>query len=217
MKHIIFDFDGVLTTDSVYLQKFLSKTIPFCSLKKAKEIVVNTALENKKNRGVSKLIRLFGSSLFLKFLKEREENLKLVNIKKDILQWVKLAKDKGVKSHLITSNYLEICTFLLGDSVKDFDNVISFSEVDSKSEGINKLVNMGKVEVRDCVFITDTQGDIKEILKFTSPDKILAVTWGFHDSSYFSSLVPDINIISSSEELIVRLNKIISNFDKSVI
>ena len=69
-----------------------------------------------------------------------------------------------------------------------FDEVLGADVHRSKVEKIQMIFDKYNIKPSDCVFITDTVGDLLEAEK--KGVESLVVTWGFHPKSYFQKTPP---------------------------
>lgn len=79
-----------------------------------------------------------------------------------------------------------------------FDIVLGADVHDSKVHKIQMIFDKYNVEADNCVFITDTVGDLLEAEKKNV--KTIAVTWGFHEKERFNNTPPH-QFVNSSKEL----------------
>ncbi len=118
-----------------------------------------------------------------------------------------IIKNLSEKYHLciISSTVSPIIRELLSkfDLEKYFSDILGNDIHTSKVEKTNQILNKYQLSPDDCVFITDTLGDIKEAKK--AGVKSIAVSWGFHTVETLNKGNP-IVIVNSPKELEERVN-----------
>jgi len=77
----------------------------------------------------------------------------------------------------------------------------------SKSEKIKMVFEKYGVQATDCVFVTDTIGDINEARQIDVP--VIAVSWGYQDKAMLSQKMP-LTIVDTPEELVHEIEKLAS-------
>jgi len=86
-----------------------------------------------------------------------------------------------------------------------FTSVYAVEISKDKVKKFQKILSDFKVEVNECVFITDTVGDVKEASKLSVPT--ILVSWGYHDKSHFAELKEDvISIVDKPLDLLDLLS-----------
>ena len=124
---------------------------------------------------------------------------------------------KDVVSKLARKYILLIVTAKTEDSIEDhlklggystyFKKVYGFETSKSKVEKFNTAMNDFNFNADECVYVTDTIGDIKEAHKAGVP--VIAVTWGYHDRKLLASVKP-VAIVDTGDELFNEISKIAS-------
>ena len=132
MTNWIFDFDGVLGNTFNPLVDFLSQKY-FLNRNSALAVVYKYGLQNKPN-SLLKPIRKHESKKFFEFLKANYNSEHLIN--KELIEIIKqLPGDK----HIITSNYDNVCQYILGENVTLFKSIETFDTWKSKSQALKHL------------------------------------------------------------------------------
>ncbi len=103
------------------------------------------------------------------------------------------AKDKTIKKFLKKHKV-----------IKYFNDILGYDSHTSKIEKIRKIIKKYKAGPKNCLFITDTLGDIIEAEKCRV--KSLAVIDGFHPKSILQKGKPAI-IIKDRSKIIPAINK----------
>jgi len=105
-------------------------------------------------------------------------------------------------SSSITSPIKEYCK--KHDVYDLFDEIFGADVHLSKVDKINMVFKKYDAKAKDCVFITDTLGDMKEAAK--SGVKAIAVTWGFHDLVRLKKGKPE-TIVKKPNLLVKEIDK----------
>ncbi len=121
----------------------------------------------------------------LDVIKSLTENYPLIIVSSTITSPIR----EYMEGHRATSYFKEI----MGNDVHK-----------SKVEKIKMIFDKYGVGPNNCVFITDTLGDIREAEK--TGVKSIAVTWGFHDKETLARGNP-ITIVDKPEELLIEIEK----------
>ena len=119
---------------------------------------------------------------------------------------------KDVLRKLQDKYQLLVISSTTDENVKDFLNLGGFDQFfleifgatthKSKVEKFKMIFKKYKLKPHECLFITDTIGDIKEARKVNI--KSIAVTWGYHSKELLSKQNP-LAIIEKPNELLKRL------------
>ena len=199
IKAIIFDFDGVLCDTFSLALKICKKIDPKFNQEKLKsmfdgnffkEIKYGFKLERKR-----------------KLLKELEfeeyENLKLDKTVKSELE--KLSKEFDL--FIATSNSNKnLDKFFKNSSFQNkFKKIYTIENSKSKAHNFKSLFKEFNLKPQDCVFITDTLGDILEANKVKL--KTIAATFGYHEKERLQKGQPS-KIISSFKEIYPTIKKL---------
>lgn len=186
LKAIIFDFDGVLH-DTFPIAYGISKELYDLSEEEYKKWFDGNIYE--KPQITPKKIEQFYN-----MQKSRFRNLVIApNIKQALIKL-----NKSYRLFIISSNTEDaINTFLDQNNVAFFDAVLGLETHKSKIEKFEKIfVQYSKEE---CVFITDTLGDILESNR--AGIRTIAVDFGFHERKRLAKGKP-LKIVSSFDELV---------------
>lgn len=197
MTNWIFDFDGVLGNTFNPLVDFLSQKY-FLNRNSALAVVYKYGLKNKPNP-LLKPIRKHESKKFFEFLKANYNSEHLIN--KELIEVIKqLPGDK----YIITSNYDNVCQYILGENVNLFKSIETFDTWKSKSQALKHLEKEYNLDINQAKLLTDTVGDILEFQRYYIPHtNIYATTSGFHSLQTLKYYVADsVNLINNPDSLL---------------
>jgi phosphoglycolate phosphatase len=200
-KTILFDFDGVIA-DSFEAAFEVNKTLtPGLTEERMKERFMGNINESiakemghdgaKKNNGnffdlyVPKMMdaRIFPG--MLDTIKSLAEKYILIIISSTISSPIR----EYMESH---------------DAARYFAEIMGNDVHKSKVEKIKMVFNKYGISAKDCVFITDTLGDLREAEK-TGVEGI-GVTWGFHSAEVLKRGNP-VALVNTPEELALEIDK----------
>ncbi len=91
------------------------------------------------------------------------------------------------------------------DSVEKFIEILGADEILSKVERFKIIFNKHQLDSKECLFVTDTLGDIKEANEVEL--KTIGVTWGIHDFTLLEQgkpykIVHDVNELEEEIKLL---------------
>jgi len=189
MKAVIFDFDGVIH-NTLNLAYGINKEMfgNNLSLEKYKDIFNGNIYKHEA-------ITEEASNKFFELQKKEFDNLRIEeSIKKELLK----LKDKYML-FIISSNEEDTLNIYLKNNniLNIFDRVLGVETHKSKIEKFKILFEEYNFDKGNCIFVTDTLGDILEANKLGV--NTIAVDFGFHERSRLEKGFP---------------KKIISNFDE---
>lgn len=200
MKAIIFDFDGVIhdTFDLAY---------------KINIEVLGEKLTKEKYRDFfngnifeSKDINEKDNDNFFKLQNEAFKYLKIdKNIKKNL---EKLSKQYSL--FVVSSNQEEALNtyFQNNKFIHIFKEILGAETHKSKVEKFNYLLKKYELKTEDCIFVTDTLGDILEGNK--AGLRTIAVDFGFHKRDRLEKGKP-FRIVSNFDEILETVKELSSN------
>ena len=192
LKAVIFDFDGVLhNTFDFHRAKIKEFTGKDISEDCYKDIHDGNFYENKNN-----LIRDTDWSKYVKYIHPEQSKLKIKDEIRDVL------KELGKKYELfiISSGGSRNISDCLGNNgiLKIFTEVLGLETYISKIDKFRSIFEKHGLTADECIFITDTLGDILEANKVSV--KTIAVDFGFHSKERLKRGEPS-KIISCFGEL----------------
>lgn len=187
MKTVIFDFDGVIHNTFELAYEIQSNLIRL-TRDEYKDLFNGNILDNKDviaNKD--------------EFFRRQNEMYKFLTIDDDVkkgLERLAAAYDLFV----ISSNHEEALDnyFQNNDATHIFKEVLGTEKHLSKVEKFKYLFEKYGLQADDCVFITDTLGDILEGHKVGI--RTIAVDWGFHDQERLEKGKP-YRIVSNFSEI----------------
>jgi phosphoglycolate phosphatase len=192
-KAIIFDFDGVIADSFEVVVKFIRTIEPKFKDSSLREIFKGNYWENAPKNLTSKNMILKLENAYAKDIVNVKINPKI----KELL----VSLNKKYELFIITSNSVNaINPFLEKNKIKSlFKKILGREDSLSKEIKFNKILSKFNLKVNDCIFVTDTSGDILELKKVGI--KTIAVSWGFHKKETLKKAKP-FAIISSPRELL---------------
>lgn len=169
IKALIFDFDGVIhdTLDLAY--KVSKQIFPEMTLAQYKNMFDGNFYRNKK----------ITSAVRKKFFKLQKQEFKYLQIEREIKNELLILKNE-FDLFIITSNEEEILDIYFNNNgiAHIFKNVLGVETHYSKEEKFKIVLNESGLRKKECLFITDTLGDLLEADK--AGIKSIAVDFGFH-------------------------------------
>ena len=170
VKAIIFDFDGVIHNTLEVAFEAQSKTLPGITMEEYKSFFDGNIYTNKK-------INSKTSNAYFSFVEEPFKKLRTrVEVKQELIQL-----NSNFQMFIITSNKESLINpYLLTNNLEVlFKEVLGKETHHSKIEKFSFLFKKYNLLKEDCIFITDTLGDILEANKVGL--KTIAVDFGFHE------------------------------------
>lgn len=196
IKAIIFDFDGVIH-DTLEIGFNINKIIfSELTLKEYKDFFNGNCYEHKK----------ITPEASEKYFKLQENEFKNLKIEREIRNELLKMKEKfdlfivSSNSGLTLNNY-----FKNNDILHIFKEVLGVESHKSKIEKFKLLMGKHNLNSDNCVFVTDTLGDILEANK--ADLKTIAVDYGFHEKERLEQGNPMI-ILSDFKEILPAIEKI---------
>jgi phosphoglycolate phosphatase-like HAD superfamily hydrolase len=197
MKAIIFDFDGVIhDTFEFHLRKIKKFTGIELSSKEFKNI-------HKKNFyfSVPKKYEDVDWDAYRDFVFKEVSMFKI----KDKIRKVILELSNKYKLFIVTSGGEKNVSAYLGNNgiIQNFKEVLGMESFKAKTDKFNLIFKKYKLSKKDCIFVTDTLGDIIEANEVGL--KTIAVDFGFHCRKTLIKGNP-YKIISSFDEILNIVN-----------
>lgn len=198
IKAIIFDFDGVIHDTFGIVYKIYKKFYPEDSIEDYKKLFDGNLYKN------TKITKEFAK----KFFEIQENEFEKLVIKKEVKDEI-LKLSKKFKLFIITSNRdITIKKYLDRSKIPEvFSEILGVDTHPSKVEKFNFILKKYKLKKEDCVFITDTLGDILEANEVGI--NTIAVDFGLHERARLERGKP-IQIVSHFKEILKVVEKITS-------
>ncbi len=176
MKHIIFDYDGVLV-DSFNFH--LSK---INGLYKIDLTAEEYRSSHDGNFYASKLDKwtAIDFSEYAQRVSKNQAKLPVRNEVKDVL----IVLAEHYQLHVITSGWkIQVLPFLENNGIIKLFTTLQYAEDGtSKYEKLHRLLESQNALPHECIFVTDTLGDLLESHKVNIPT--IAVTFGYHSEDH---------------------------------
>ncbi|NQV91720.1 HAD family hydrolase [Candidatus Woesearchaeota archaeon] len=189
VKAVIFDFDGVICNTLDLAYSINNKIFPEMSLDDYKDLFNGNVYKNGN----------FTPESIKEFFKQQDEKfqeLKIENYVKEELQKIK----ESYPLFIISSNMEHSLNIVFQNNQMTtiFNQVFGTETEKSKVKKFELLLHQENLKSEDCIFITDTLGDIKEASKLNI--KTIAVDFGFHERARLEQGNP-FKIISDFKEI----------------
>lgn len=204
---IIFDMDGVIFDSTHCIGEEIRRLYPGLTNEMVKELtcgnwheevtkltiprIVETEEETKRSRAI--------------YAKKKSEALPYTGM----LEVLHSLQNNNCKLVLNTSASEDACMPLLEkhNLVNVFDFLGTKEVSKSKTEKFDLIAERYNAHKHDLIFVTDTLGDIREADEAGVPT--IAVTWGAHDSSYFTrelhaNLIGIVDSVSALHKLLIK-------------
>jgi phosphoglycolate phosphatase len=171
-KHLLFDFDGVIA-DSFEQAYEVSSSI----IKSLTKDEYRSQFEGNIYDSLEKESQLCTVSEYFEIYSKRMKDVSLIDGIGDLIR--RSSNDHELS--IVSSSTTEIITnyLIVHDLKKHFLKIAGAEEERCKSKKIKQICQEYEVMPENCLFITDTLGDIREAER--SGVRSVAVTWGFHD------------------------------------
>jgi phosphoglycolate phosphatase len=200
IKAILFDFDGVMVDTFDFCYQIHRQTNPDLSVEACKDWFNGNIYDTIDHNGIpkgSKVIDFWPH--YVVGLNSKTPDPELVGIIKQLGQNYKLfivssSRDEFVKNFLTKFDLIQYFQQILGS---DTDK--------SKEKKIHNIFEKYNLLPAECVFITDTTGDIVEA-KNCGVESV-AVSWGYHDEQKLVTAKP-LQVVNSPAELYEAIIKI---------
>jgi|GEM_PF-5446970 len=193
-QSLILDFDGVLARTMIPLIDFLQKEF-HVSRSRALGLVVKAAMNNPK-KPFSARIRHFEGRRFLTFLRSHHLSEQLLT------PFFELIVGLDCPKAILTSNYQQLCEFVLGPQQSSFEAIIGLDQVNNKTQGLDLIFQNPLFDRDKTLLVTDTVGDILEFQRQFDNCQILAASWGFHPLPLLQEVLPSSQILQSPEDIL---------------
>lgn len=176
-KIIFFDFDGVIADSFELAFKINREVLPGIVTKKDFQNIFNGNVNDwamDRLRPAEEIARM-KKFFFTKYIPQIKKVKVFPGIKEIIAKLAEIYNLFVVSSSIKSS----IRNFLSKNNILSyFNNIVGSDSLDlNKTERIKKILKKYGAEPKDCLFITDTLGDIKEAASLDIQS--IGVAWGF--------------------------------------
>ena len=200
-KVIIFDFDGVIIDSLKEAYKLLKTAYPDLN---------QVQFESLFSGNIFSELQKFGNpQISIEDLQKEWKNIiSLQNVCPQLVEGIKEIIEKLNKDFLLVINTASekevVEKFLLETNLVYFSGVYGSETSRSKVEKFKVIFSKYNCEAKDCIFITDTIGDV---IESSSVDiATILVSWGYQSIELFNSVRPDVAAIANTpEELFAML------------
>jgi len=192
MKAIIFDVDGVLDENyEIHYEYSKKKIIGLTREEHRKLFEGNIHIEREKlahrDTGLNILNYLNSSRVNKDMLENTKKVLKILS-KKYIIGVISSSLESGIRAYLEYNRVLEYFSFIYGYETHKL-----------KEEKFKKTLNENNFKPTECLYITDTLGDIREAT--ITQVRCIGYTRGYHERERLKKGNP-LAIIDNLEEII---------------
>lgn len=198
IKNIVFDFDGVIHNTLLDLYKIHCEYL--------EEISLEDMVKNVFEKNPRKYLEKFSKEKRDKFNFAWTKCSTQLKLEDNIRKNLEYLADK-FDLFIISSNSEENLNlyFKNNNFTNIFKEILGVETHKLKTEKFKFLLNKYNLEKENCIFITDTLGDILEANEVEI--KTIAVDFGFHSREFLSKGNP-FKIVSSFQEIILEIEKI---------
>lgn len=196
LKTIIFDFDGVIGDTYDIYYELCKEFFKDLSEQDFKDYHNGNVFQSNVMKWKPQDLAIFFEKQKQKFTKKH-----LFPLKKVISEL-----QKKYQLLVISSTIDENVRYFLGlgGYNRYFQGIFGATTHKSKVEKFKMIFRQYSLKPKECLFITDTIGDIKEA-KHVNVESI-AVTWGYHDKELLSSQNP-LAVVQKHDDLLQAIEK----------
>lgn len=197
MKAIIFDFDGVIhDTIEFHIKKIKDLSSIDLSLKEYKQIHTGNFFTT-----VPEKFKHIDWNVYREYISKEFSELKIKEEIKNVI--LKLSK-KFELSIISSGGTQNIKNYFKNNNIQNtFKEILGQEDGESKEEKFKFILNKYNLTPNECIFVTDTLGDILEANRLNI--KSIGVTFGLHDKELLKKGNPS-KIISNINELLTFYN-----------
>jgi HAD superfamily hydrolase (TIGR01549 family) len=202
MKHIIFDFDGVLARSLEDDTKALIMLGTYPDL--TPEQINHQTVESYQEIKYAKLISL-GKTETDKKIAWCKEYAKCVLSYENTIYWefVKAVKNiKNAKLAIVTSGSVYFIKVFVDRFEIEFNQILTIEDGISKEDKVEKACKNWKIDVKDCYYITDTVSDVLELRDLVGINKIYGCAWGWYGLERLRQVLPSNQIFVEFEDIL---------------
>jgi phosphoglycolate phosphatase-like HAD superfamily hydrolase len=206
MKYLIFDFDGVLI-DSLGAYAHFYADNRNISTNEARQFLIEHTMHNHKSSFIKNFVKNYYVGKLADYMNEEDSHLQTkllddINALKNSKSIVSRNNSDLIQDSLKAGNYVDGFQFIYG-----------YNNSKSKVWAVRQIVSKKSIGIQDIIFITDTAGDIEELLtdQFLLPEQVIGVSWGFHSKKVLEKYLPKLQICNATSDLIKKLK----NYEKN--
>ncbi len=181
-KFILFDFDGVIADSTSVAFEINQKLLPGLTIDEFRLAANGNINDWAKKHRIKNSEEDLGQSFFKEYRARVENDIKLFDGMDKVIET--LAQDYNLT--VVSSSLTDIIQkFLNRYHLSDYFIQIMGNEIHLKKKiKIEMILNEYGVKSDDCVFITDTLGDVHEAGQLKIPS--IGVSWGLHQPEVLS-------------------------------
>ena len=197
IKNIIFDFDGVLMNSISLNKEIILEFVPEFSDEDFKALFIGNVYENPL---VQQVTKEFGSE-FQKIFFERTTKEHFYEFAEELISILSEKYNLFINTSAPASSVKKYLSYI--EKQDNFKGILGCEDSFSKVEKFNMILDNFNCKKEECLFVTDSLGDIFEANK-VGIDSI-GVTWGVHDISTLNRGNP-FAIVNDFQELVYNIN-----------
>ncbi|MEK7464493.1 MAG: HAD family hydrolase [Patescibacteria group bacterium] len=182
-KIIIFDFDGVIIDSCEHAYHGNLRSWPDLKLEEHKNLFSGNIFEELEKLPPAKHSEEERSRWWKEEHNPKKKHLPVFDGIQDVIK--QLAKDYTLVINT-SADSKSTNEYLKDGNINLFDAIYGNEISKSKIEKFNRILADYKIDPKDCIFITDTVGDVLDANALSIPT--LVVTYGYQEMGYFSSL-----------------------------
>lgn len=197
MKHLIFDFDGVLGDTwgvrNEAMMQLNNKTLEQVIVES--DAYFSQPAHSRKN---------FTKEEFAEWLKWTREYGKMVKkLDFDLFHEFieELKKIKGKKMAIVSSGSRIYIENKIKKLKLDFTHVLTFEDHYSKEEKVELVCRDWGVNPKDAYYFTDAQSDVLELKEIMDMKKIIGCSWGYQGFYKLIEVLPEKQILKDFEDV----------------
>ena len=175
-KIVLFDFDGVIVDSFEISYQVASTLYPMLTREMVKNFFNDNTYKAKDELEESKTLSASEKTFFEKYVPKVLELSPIKGMKKTLRELGTLYQLIVVSSTISSPINGYLAKY---DLAQYFDAIMGGDVHKSKTVKIQMVLDQSKTRPEECVFITDTLGDMKEAAECNVQS--IGVTWGFHE------------------------------------
>jgi phosphoglycolate phosphatase len=202
-KAIFFDFDGVIVDSFSFCYEINKQNIPDLTEQGFRDKFNGNVFEGLKAVGINK-----GTGVKFDFWAAYTPELNKQAIRTEISSLIRELHGKYNLFIISSTISSAIVNFLEYNKIPGcFKEVLGSDVHKNKDYKVNLILDKYHLEPKDCLFVTDTVGDVLEARKCDV--RSVAVTWGFHDRDTLVTANPEA-IANNPAELLLAIKDLLN-------